>query len=43
MIAEEFRVREDQEVKLVRQIEEKAVQVKADIFKEGEQSNEIVA
>lgn len=43
MIAEELRVREDSEIKLMRQIEEKAVGVKQEILRESEQSNEIVA
>ena len=38
-----MKVREEAEFKLMKQIEEKAVQVKQDIQREGEQSVEIVS
>lgn len=41
-IAEEFKVREDGEYKMMKQIEDKAVSVKQEIMREAEQSGEIV-
>ena len=38
-----MKTREEAEYKLMRQIEEKAMQVKQDIFREAESSGEIVS
>lgn len=42
MIAEEMKIREESELRLRRQIQEKAVQVQQEILREAQSSGEIV-